>query len=75
MHMSDEDPGLAALFLRASEIGSNLGDPDFAGVSDPLSRFRVEAFKTAIDDIRRAVAEDLGARLGISAGFNSLDGD
>ena len=75
MHLSDDDPGLDSLFLRASEIGSKLDDPDFAGVSDPLNRFRVEALKSAIDDIRRAVMEDLGARLGISAGFNSLDGD
>lgn len=75
MHLSDDDPGLDALFQRASEIGSKLDDPDFAGVSDPMSRFRVEALKSAIDDVRRAVMEELGTRLGVSAGFNSLDGD
>lgn len=73
--LSDGDPDLDAAFARALDLAERMDDPVFAGVSTPQGRFEVEALQSAIDDIRRKVAQDLGPRLGIAAGFNALDGD
>ena len=62
-------------FGRAIQLAEQLDDPVFAGVGDMQGRIRVEALQTAIDQITIQLAEDLGPRLGIAAGFNSLDGD
>lgn len=66
---------LDASFARAIDRAQALEDPAFAGVADPQGRFRVEALQQSIDDIRAITATQLGPTLGISAGFNSLDGD
>ncbi|MGP6089597.1 imelysin family protein [Antarctobacter jejuensis] len=73
--LSEQDADLDAAFARALSRAETLGDPVFAGVADPMGRIRVEALQQAIGDIRTLVSEDLGPRLGIAAGFNSLDGD
>lgn len=73
--LSDSDEEIAAAFERAIERAKALEDPSFAGVSDPQKRFRVEALKSDVDEIRMLLAQDLGPELGITAGFNSLDGD
>jgi len=52
-----------------------LDDPALAGVAEPQGRLRVEALQQSINDIRSLAAAQLGPTLGISAGFNSLDGD
>lgn len=66
---------LDAAFARAIAQAERLDDAAFAGVAEPQGRFRVEALKQSIDDIRTIAATELGPTLGISAGFNSLDGD
>lgn len=73
--LSGNDPDIGEAFENAIQEASDLGDPVFAGVSEPQGRFRVEALQQRIDVIRRLLAEDIGPRLGIAAGFNSLDGD
>ncbi|MEM6371483.1 MAG: hypothetical protein AAF727_01715 [Pseudomonadota bacterium] len=45
------------------------------GVAEPSGRLRVEVLQQSIDVIRHLLAEEVGPDLGISAGFNSLDGD
>ena len=62
-------------FDAALEKANALDDPAFAGVADPVKRFRVEALQQAVRDIRTAVASEVGTPLGVSNGFNSLDGD
>lgn len=73
--LSGDDAELDAAFGRAIARAEGLQDPVFAGVSDPQGHVRVEALKQSVDDIRKIVSESLGPQLGISAGFNSLDGD
>lgn len=73
--LSDGDVHIAEAFDRAERIAAELDDPVFAGVADPQGRFRVEVLQQAINDLRGRIATDLGPRLGISAGFNALDGD
>ncbi|MEL7164986.1 MAG: imelysin family protein [Pseudomonadota bacterium] len=64
-----------AAFAKAQELASALNDPALAGVSDPLRRIRVEALQRTVRDIQNAVNTEIGKPLGITAGFNSLDGD
>jgi predicted lipoprotein len=66
---------LDAAFARAIENAQAIDDPALAGVSDPQARFRIEALQQSIHDIRAIASTELGPTLGISAGFNSLDGD
>ena len=73
--MSNDDSSLDRLFSDALQRATNLEDPTFEGVSNPQSRFRIEALQQSIQVIRGYIDQKLGPSLGISAGFNSLDGD
>ena len=63
--------------MRLAIVLSAIGLPAaaFAGVAEPVRRIRIEALQQAIRDIQIAITQDIGIPLGISAGFNSLDGD
>ncbi|MCY3996222.1 MAG: imelysin family protein [Rhodobacter sp.] len=73
--ISDGDAGLDDSFVGAIDRANDLEDPVFAGVLNPQGRLRVESLRQYVDSIRRRLNRDLGPRLGIAAGFNSLDGD
>ncbi len=73
--LSGNDGPLDASFVRSMERAGELDDPVFAGVSDPQGRLRVEILQQDIDAIRQQLTQVIGPRLGITAGFNSLDGD
>ncbi|MEM7599649.1 MAG: imelysin family protein [Pseudomonadota bacterium] len=75
MLLAGDDPDVARAFDTALSRANALEDPVFAGVSDPQGRFAVEVLQFDIDELRRILAESVGPRLGIAAGFNSLDGD
>lgn len=62
-------------YVRALERLDDLADPTLAGVSDPMIRFRIEALAQLITQIDTQTAGLLGPALGVSAGFNALDGD
>lgn len=62
-------------FEIALTEAKGLDDPRFAGVSDPSGRFRVEVLQRTVNDIRAISTGALGPMLGVSGGFNSLDGD
>ena len=53
----------------------DLDDPSFSGVATPEGRLRVEILRGAVEDIRMSTAVELGAVLGVAAGFNAMDGD
>ncbi|WP_171133303.1 MULTISPECIES: imelysin family protein [unclassified Ruegeria] len=78
-HLALDHPDVAtaleAGFADAIERAQALDDPALAGVADPAARFRIEALQQAVLDIHATVSGALGPKLGISAGFNSLDGD
>jgi len=77
--LAEEDAGLKArltdAFDRALGDAAALDDPALAGVATPAGRFRVEALQQRVNEIRQVVAQELGPKLGVSAGFNALDGD
>ncbi|MEM9756598.1 MAG: imelysin family protein [Pseudomonadota bacterium] len=69
------NPEVQAALTRAQEAAAALDDPIFAGVADPGGRIRVEALQVRVADVLDAVRTEIGPALGVSAGFNSLDGD
>ncbi len=73
--LSENDEDIDRGFERAIRIAEELDDPAFAGVGSIQGRIRVEALQGAITFTNDLVAEYLGPKLGISAGFNALDGD
>ncbi|MEM9577403.1 MAG: imelysin family protein [Pseudomonadota bacterium] len=68
-------PGTLAAFADARERAAALNDPTLAGVAEPASRFRIEVLQQTVRAVQIAVIDEIGAPLGITAGFNSLDGD
>lgn len=62
-------------YFEDARAKAELDDPVFAGVDDPMSRFRVEILQQAVARIRTLATTELGPVLGIAAGFNSIDGD
>lgn len=77
--LASDDPqiarDLALAYDRALDLVGDLNDPDFSGVAEPMGRFRVEVLQQAIDRIREIVILELAPALGVTAGFNALDGD
>ncbi|MEM8576696.1 MAG: imelysin family protein [Pseudomonadota bacterium] len=68
-------PQTRAAFAEAKARAAELDDPALQGVADPAQRFRVEVLQQAVRAVQVAVIEEVGRPLGISAGFNALDGD
>lgn len=66
---------LEAELADFQERAAALDDPVFASVADPAGRFRVEALLTDLQEVRDSVEGKLGPALGVSAGFNAMDGD
>lgn len=68
-------PETDAAFAAAEEVAGNIADPTFQTIDDPQERLHVEILQQRIQAIRAAVATEIGAPLGVAAGFNSSDGD
>ncbi|RYH02615.1 hypothetical protein EU805_08305 [Salipiger sp. IMCC34102] len=68
-------PETQASLARALEQARGIEDPTLAGVADPSQRASIEALQTTLGAARRQVDAEIGGILGISAGFNALDGD
>lgn len=68
-------PQTLATFDRALAVASDLDDPGFAGVATPGGRLKVEILAQHITAISDTAAAEIGPTLGVSAGFNALDGD
>lgn len=78
--LAASDPALVQAldtqFDLALDHASTLADdPRFAGVSDPIRRFRIEALQEEIRRIQTLSSQSLGPILGVQPGFNALDGD
>jgi uncharacterized protein len=68
-------PRTEAAAARVQTAAEALPDPTFQDITDPQSRIRVESMQQAVEDMREAAAVEIGTALGITAGFNSQDGD
>lgn len=70
-----EMPLSEAAFEKTIALVEELDDPAFAGVADPMGRLKVEIIGQNITTILGHLANEVGAPLGVSAGFNASDGD
>lgn len=70
-----ERAALDAGFARVLEVAGRIEVPLHEAVADPARRIRVEALQSALGELGRDLSEVLRARLGVTAGFNALDGD
>ncbi|KMK65218.1 imelysin family protein [Puniceibacterium sp. IMCC21224] len=68
-------PVTDAAFERAIMLTDRLDDPDFAAANTMQGRFELEALQQAVRSVSNAVQGEIGVALGVSAGFNSADGD
>jgi len=68
-------PKTQAAFADARARAEGIEDAALAGVADPSSRIRIEALQNAVREIQISVIEEIGTPLGVTAGFNALDGD
>nr|WP_321508895.1 imelysin family protein [uncultured Celeribacter sp.] len=68
-------PQTEEAFARTIEMAEALDDPSFARVEDPMQRLKVEIIGQNITTILGHIANEVGAPLGVSAGFNASDGD
>lgn len=73
--VSPGNEDLDRAFEAALKRANDLEDPVFMGVAEPQARLRIEVLQQSINDIRNILSAEIGPSLGISAGFNSLDGD
>lgn len=75
-HLADHPiPETEAAFHRAIHEAERPGHPGFQDVQDPAARFRLESLQNRVREIRSAIDTEIGKPLGMTAGFNSLDGD
>ncbi|EIE52622.1 signal peptidase [Salipiger aestuarii] len=65
------DAALARLHAAADKID----DPSFQNVKDPAARLRVEILQQHVRALSDTIEAELGGALGLTAGFNSQDGD
>ncbi|MEM1275039.1 MAG: imelysin family protein [Pseudomonadota bacterium] len=76
--LSQDYPQIDIMLAEAVElIRAQAGDldPVFAMVSAPSDRIKVEIFQQSINEMRVILGGELGPALGVSQGFNALDGD
>ena len=52
-----------------------VGEPIEVAVATPQGRIRVESLQTVARHISTEVAEHIGPKIGVTSGFNALDGD
>ncbi len=71
----DEAAALDAVWARALEVTERAPRPIAEAVEDPGARLEVESAQTAIRAARDRVGATLAPALGLTAGFNSADGD
>ncbi|MCA0043282.1 imelysin family protein [Celeribacter litoreus] len=70
-----ETPKTDDAFEQTLALAEALDDPDFSGAADPMRRLKIEIVGQNIDTILGHIANEVGASLGVSAGFNASDGD
>lgn len=68
-------PATEAAFDAAEEAASRIVDPGFQDIGDAQAWLRLDVLRQRVSAVRDAVRAELGTALGVSAGFNSADGD
>jgi uncharacterized protein len=64
-----------AQFDAALAAVGRVGEPIDVAVATPQGRIHVEALQVAVRHVQTEVAEHIGPTIGVTAGFNAMDGD
>ena len=70
-----EAPQTLAHFEETRGWLEDLDEPRFAGVAEPVARMGIESLTSYLDLLKSTAAAEVGAHLGVTQGFNALDGD
>lgn len=70
-----ELPETARALDRLHEVADRVSDPSLQDIADPSARLRVEIVQQQVNTIGEDIKAELGGALGLTAGFNSQDGD
>ncbi|MEM1420486.1 MAG: imelysin family protein [Pseudomonadota bacterium] len=62
-------------FARAIELAERAPDAIDKAVTDPAQRFKVESLHTQLRELQKSLRLVLAPSIGVTIGFNSLDGD
>jgi uncharacterized protein len=73
--LNPDSPRTAAAFDHAITLADGLGDPAFAGITDPQAWLKLEILEQAVRAARDAALAEVGPALGVELGFNAQDGD
>jgi predicted lipoprotein len=73
--VGQELPATRAALESFDIAADKIEDPAFADVEDPSARFRLEVLQQQVQAVDAAIEAEVGSTLGLSAGFNSQDGD
>ncbi|MAY85838.1 MAG: signal peptidase [Pseudooceanicola sp.] len=68
-------PGTDEALEAVERAGAHISDPGFKDITNPQARLKVEVLQQAVRALKLAITTEVGAELGISAGFNAQDGD
>ena len=68
-------PETDAALEAVERAGDHIADPAFQDITDLQARLKVEVLQQAVRALKLAITTEVGAELGISAGFNAQDGD
>ncbi|NVK62866.1 MAG: imelysin family protein [Rhodobacteraceae bacterium] len=76
MALSDgEMPQTEAAMQRLRDAAEKVSDPSLQDIEDPSARLRVEIVQQNVRALSGYIEQELGVPLGLTAGFNSQDGD
>ena len=64
-----------ANFDAALAAVGRVGEPIDVAVATTQGRIRVEALQTAVGHVQTEIAEHIGPVIGVTSGFNAMDGD
>lgn len=73
--LNPDSTAAVAAFDRTLMLANDLGDPTFATITDPQAWLKLEILQQSVRATREAVIAEIGPALGVSLGFNALDGD
>lgn len=68
-------PGMDRALHSVEVAAGAVDDPGFQDITDPQARLKLEILGQHMAGLRSAMEAEVGATLGISPGFNALDGD
>ena len=75
LNLNPNSPRTLAAFDQTLQLATDLDDPTFATLTDTPARLKVEILQQSVRATRDAALAEIGPALGVTLGFNALDGD